>query len=198
MAEAEPTEVLERERPDDDLYEPPETEALPGSGSILDELRERREAIASDTETVLPVEVFEGKLAVHYRLLEWKRTQEFAERVQKARGRDPLADLQASASLIAEATLGVLIPNPDEQGTPPEGAPVTWGWKSIDPSGEPVLFEQRLLELFRITNDGPKLKRRDIVRLVFNRDHAVTAHAQDVLIWMQSANGQVNRDFAEG
>lgn len=203
MAEPEvPTEVLDQhdDRRDDDPYLPPEGDAVSDGGSILDELRGRREDIAADQDTVIPVAVFEGKMAVHYRLLEWKRTQEFAQRVQKAQGRDPLADLHASGSLIAEACLGVMVPDPTQQGDPPEGAPSTWGWKSIDPSGEPVRFEVRLLELFRIPTDSlpAKVKGRDIVRLVFNRDHAVTAHSQEVLEWMQDANGTVNREYAEG
>lgn len=204
MAEGEPgTDVLERAdaAPADDPYMPPEDGPVAAdSGSILDELRTRRAAIEQDQDTVIPVAVFGGKMAVHYRLLEWKRTQEFAERVQKAKGRDPLADLNASASLIAEATLCVMVPDPTQQGDPPPDAPTTWGWKSIDPSGEPVGFERHLLELFRIDTAGlgEKVKRRDIVRLVFNRDHAVTAHSQDVLEWMQDANGMVNREYAEG
>lgn len=192
-------EPATRPEPAPSPYVPPEGE-VDSTGSILDELRGRREAIADDLATVLPVMVFEGKLAVHYRLLEWKRTQEFAQRVQRAQGRDPLADLNASASLISEATLGVMIPDPDQQGTPPEDAPLTWGWKSIDPTGDPIRFEHRLLELFRIDTAGlpAKVKGRDIVRLIFNRDHAVTAHAQTLLEWMQDANGQVNREYAEG
>lgn len=194
-AEAAAEGAADERGPDDFDFEDAQPPAT--GGSVLDGLIERREEIARDVDTVLPVEVFEGKLAIHYQLLEWKRTNEFATRLQKAQGRDPLADLNASASLIAEAALGVLVPDPEQQGTPPDDAPPTWGWKSIDPGGDVVRFEERLLELFRIESPG-KVKQRDVVRLVFNRDHAVTAHAQELLLWMQGANGQVSRDYAAG
>lgn len=179
-------------------FEFPQASPPDAGGSVLEGLIERREEIARDTETVLPVEVFEGKLAVHYQLLEWKRTNEFAQRLQKAQGRDPLADLNASASLIAEAALGVLVPDPEQQGTPPEDAGPTWGWRSVDPRGEVRRFDSVLLGLFRIDVPPGKIKQRDVVRLVFNRDHAVTAHAQELLLWMQGANGEVSRDYAAG
>jgi hypothetical protein len=167
--------------------------------SILEQLRERREAMAHEeaAELVLTIPRYEGKLAVRFRYPEggYKTIVSAIERAQASQ--DPDAILYGNCDALIACCAGII---GLEDGKHTE----------LDPSDpRPLTFGPRLAALFGLTiPEGLKggAVARYVVRHVFSPaasttgifdgDVALIATAGQVVMWLQSATERTGEAFA--
>lgn len=155
---------------------------LAGTGSMLDRLREQRQAVGDDLDTIIDVPGQNHLLAVRYQLLHFRRANQLGK--QLLNESNPDVQLNFAADFLAEACLEVLVRDPETDELQP-----------IDPGHGPTKFDGHLLALFEIPA-APGLRPRDVVKLVFNRDFAVMDTYDQLARWMTKTNSEVNEEFS--
>lgn len=185
-------ESIEREpgAPDEDDEERPADGSAVQAQSIMDRLKDRREAIGSQKDITMDIPGYEGELVAKFKRMRWEALAEIAERAEQ--GHSKRKALNGHADVIATACEELLIrrtlPGGEESLTPMHEL------FSDDFGDTPVRFDPRLAEWLAINIDGTPTARK-VVFGVFNNDLAVTAMHNDLGAWMQSSKSEEEQDF---
>lgn len=168
-----------------------ETEATNGrhpeaEGSVLAEVRRRRNEIAKQKTITLLVPGYEGRLAVKYGAIpleEWEKTMDRAQRSNDpAAGADAL--IKTCESILVRNEAGDLVPIGEEAGL--ENA-----------EDAPVCFDTRLAEILGFEAE----KAREIVMALFSPDDAqllaIASHIESLALWLRGTIEKIDTDLLD-
>lgn len=152
------------------------------SGTLLGELRKKREAIAEETDLYLDLPGYDGQLIAHYKRLDYDQVRKIAERAEKSK--NPNRMLFAQCDLIAEACIEILILKDGNR------EPLYHAFPEL--GDEPVRFDNRLGQALGFDPEGSA---RRAVLGCLNNPLAVAPHHNELALWMQTAEGLEAEDF---
>lgn len=169
---------------EDEITTPPTTAAeaaVAGTGSLLDQIRQRRDERVADESLVLPIPTWDGELLARYRVVDRKVIQGLARGVQKRsrrRGGDADDGGEADADFLIRACVEIIAHDNETEveETIAEG------------------YNQELAEALGI-NPGPSPARGVLFYLFKDNGIAVGAHAQKVAEWMTDTSKEVAGDL---
>lgn len=158
----------------------------PEEGSVLAEVRRRREQIASDKTLDLLVPGYEGRIAVRYRGIPIERWEETIKRTE--RSNNPMAGADALVetceTILVRNAEGTLVPIGEEAGIE-------------DAAEAPVCFDSRLGEILGFEANTA----RKTVMALFSPDDsqllAPAAHLQAVSLWLQGSAEKIDEDLLD-
>lgn len=145
----------------------------------LERLRERREAIARERTTVMPVPGYGGELALVVRPVKWDDAKRIALRTE--RSKSSRKELYAQADTIIAATESIVIRDPETGSVSP-----------LDPRADAVTFGSPELGEALGFQAGTA---REAVFAVFSNDIAVSSVSSDITEWSAASGDDADEEF---
>lgn len=165
---------------DGDALQSPEVAS--GSGSLMERLRSRREAIGDPRRRKdIDLPGYNGLLFARYQVIPggWDRVKQIQEAAE--RSTNPRALLYSHCTVIAACCVG-LYTREDGREAPLGGGP------------EPLTFADTQEVAAYFDFPMPK-KTRGVVLGVFNNDIAVSAHQDELSEWIKNASSEDDEEF---
>jgi hypothetical protein len=164
-------------------FEPAPVRPLPGpAGSLLDVIRERRDAVAAERTYDMPVPGFGGLLVLRCGPVPAETMT--AARDRFARSRDPAKNFGFAADILIRVCQEVLA-----RATRAEEL------RSPDPTGETLRLDEHFAELFRLDARSG----REVVRWLFGNapspELALDMAMQAYFEWAQGADDDADEDL---
>lgn len=170
---------------DDVVHEPNGATYASGNGevpgSVLAQLRRRREALQQERHIDLEVPGYDGMLLARYRPVAWERLREINERAEKTLRSNPRKDLIASADVLISACECILYR--EEKGG--DTAKVLGG-------DSPMRFDKRLAETMGIPEASTA---RQVLFGIFADDLSVTSTYVELLEWQGEGDVEVDDEL---
>lgn len=151
------------------------TETTP---TLLDRLREKRQALGAERTITLAVPGYDGELGVRYR---WKPYEELGRKGQQLQKvKDPTRrDLLAAADTLIALCDEVVVRVDDE-------------WIALAEEGEEAIrFDPELADKLGFS----AATAREVVFGTFQNDYAVLTQAMQLSVWLQDTTQEVDSDF---
>ena len=146
-------------------------DTLPGSGSVIDRVRARRDERIADEHLDLPVPTWGGELVARFTVVDTDVLERITKRLQAGK-----ADPGADADFLVAACTGVFVREDD--------GPL----EAVTHDGQPVAFDKRLAVVLGIDAE----RAREVVDyLVKGNRLALGSLAVRVLNWMQDTSVEV-------
>lgn len=145
----------------------------------LARLRERREAIAQQRTTVIPVPGYGGELALVIKPIKWDDAKRIALRVEKSKSHRK--ELMAQADTVIAATESIVIRDPDTGEVSP-----------LDPGADAITFASPELGAALGFQAGSA---REAVFQVFNNDIAVASVSSEISEWSAASGDDADEEF---
>lgn len=161
-----------------------------GEVSVLERLKEKREAIGAKKFHDMDIPGYDGELVARFKRMRWEALKDIAEQAEQSTVKRK--ELNGHADVIATACeelfIKKVLPGGDEELTPlRELYPEEFG-------AVPVRFDPRLSTFLDLKIEGTPTARK-VVFAVFNNDLAVTALHNDLGEWMQSSKSEEDQTF---
>ena len=157
----------------------PEPVEAAAAGSVLDVIRERRAAKATDHVYDMPVPGYGGLLVVRCTPLAGSALTPLRLRLE--RSKDPARDFALAADILIAAAENVLARRKAGGELEP-----------LDPTGEPVAINERLAELLRVETTSARDLVRELFSLAPSPELAVGDAVGDYLAWAQGADADLD------
>lgn len=156
-------------------------------GSVVDMLRRRRQALASETTTDLDIPGYGGELFARYHLIDGKQLNAIATKVQKTEREASARALFASIDVLIAACDGLYI---RDHG-------VEKGVHEVMGEDTPVRYDQRLAEFLQYEGAlGANPTARGVVLGLFgNNELAILTHSGNLQRWMMGLEAQNDEEF---
>lgn len=181
--------------PDDSIEETAEEN---GSGGLLDRIVEiRKEVIESSTTTLdLDVPGYQKLLIVRYRYIDGIVTEHMGKKLRKELKKiDGEGEtLLGSVDTLIAACEQILVRDPGNENCLRDDKGKVTDLRPIQPGAiPPVQFDERLSEILKF--DPPARSAREVVRGLFNNDHAIIRQNIALSQWLADTTKEVDQDF---
>lgn len=160
-----------------------EAPAGPPQGSVLADLRRRREELRAERETVIDIQGYDGLLGARYKPIPYEKLQAIQAKAEKAEAkRSPYAVLNGQLDTLIEGCEEIVARATEDEP-----------WAPLD-ADEPVKFETRLgdQDLFGF----PANTAREAVRGLFPSEIAIGNHYVEFVRWLEGTDTEVDEDLA--
>jgi hypothetical protein len=164
-----------------------EGEAATGAVSILDRIKERREAATHTRWLDLAIPGYGDDLMARYKPVPYKVFEQ-AEKKQRRDKSAPKLLLAGLDQIILTCDM-ILVKDPGHEAcvTDNEGAPTDYRPIDVEAADNnfPVKWEPRLAQLIGIPEDEYKGDPRQVILRTFCNDAAVIHHATQIGVWLR-------------
>lgn len=169
---------------DDPVFEEPMDSVARDSGTLLEQLRAKREGIRRERRIILDIPGYGGTIAARYRPLSWEVLKDIGQKAEKSK--HPKKELVAHADTIARACEELYARRPEDPR------------RTLIPLSEvlgtdgPVTFASAELPgAFGFSSTST----RQAVFGLINDELAITAHHNELAEWMQDADSEDDEVF---